>query len=116
MFATRILFHLKRVYCSLRAISFIQNVSNVHETHLFVHHIKEKISKDNTGIGVFKKLNNTLSRKAPLTLYKSFVRPHLDYGEIIYDQPNNESFCNKLETVQYNAALAITGQFREHQK
>ena len=75
----------------------------------FIHHIKEKISKANKGIGVIKKLNNTLPRKALLTLYKSFVRPHLDYGDIIYDQPNNESFCNKLETLQYNAALAITG-------
>ena len=36
----------------------------------------------------------------------------MDYGDIIYDQPNNESFCNKLETVQYNAALAITGSIQ----
>ena len=57
-------------------------------------------------------MNNSLPRKALLTLYKSFVRPHLDYGDIIYDQPNNESFCNKLETVQYNAALAITGSIQ----
>ena len=78
----------------------------------FIHHIKEKISKANKGIGVIKKLNNTLPRKALLTLYKSFVRRHLDYGVIIYDQPNNESFCNKLETVQYNAALAITGSIQ----
>ena len=28
---------------------------------------------------------------------------------IIYDQPQNESFCEKLESVQYKAALAITG-------
>ena len=61
-------------------------------------------------------MNNNLPRKALLTLYKSFVRPHLDYGDIIYDQPNNESFCNKLETVQYNAALAIAGSIQEHQK
>ena len=46
---------------------------------------------------------------AMLTIYKSFVRPHLDYGDIIYDQRQNESFCNKLESIQYNAALAITG-------
>ena len=36
------------------------------------------------------------------------MRPDLDYGNIIYDQPNNESFCNLTEKVQYNAALAIT--------
>ena len=45
-------------------------------------------------------------------LYKSFIRPHLDYGDIIYDQPNNESFCQKIEAVQYNAALSITGAIK----
>ena len=33
----------------------------------------------------------------------------IDYGDIIYDQPQNESFCEKLESVQYNVELAITG-------
>ena len=45
-------------------------------------------------------------------IYKSFVRPHLDYGDIIYDQPNNESFCQKLWSYKYIAALAITGSIR----
>ena len=45
----------------------------------FIHHIKEKISKANKGIGVTKKLNNALPRKALLTFYKSFVRAHLNY-------------------------------------
>ena len=33
----------------------------------------------------------------------------VDYGAIIFDQPENKSFCKKIESVQYNAALAITG-------
>ena len=33
----------------------------------------------------------------------------IDYGDIIYDQPQNESFCDKIESAQYKAALAITG-------
>ena len=37
---------------------------------------------------------------------------HLDYGDIIYDQPYNESFHHKMESIQYNAALAITGTVR----
>jgi len=37
------------------------------------------------------------------------LRPLIDYGDIIYDQQQNESFCEKIETVQYQAALAITG-------
>ena len=78
----------------------------------FLQHIKEKISKANRGIGVIRKLRHILPRHSLITIYKSFVRPHLDYGDIIYDQPNNESFCNKIERVQYNAALAVTGAIR----
>ena len=33
----------------------------------------------------------------------------MDYSYVTYDQPSNDAFSNKLETVQYNAALAITG-------
>ena len=33
----------------------------------------------------------------------------IDYGNIIYDQPQNEPFCDKIESVQYKAVLAITG-------
>ena len=50
-----------------------------------------------------------MPRKSLITIYKSFLRPLVDYGDIIYDQPNNESFCEKLESIQYKAALAITG-------
>ena len=40
-----------------------------------------------------------------LTIYKSFVRPLLDYAYIIYDKPVNKYFKRKLETVQYDAGL-----------
>ena len=38
-----------------------------------------------------------------------FVRPHLDYADIMYDKPGDINFESKLERVQYNACLAITG-------
>ena len=47
-----------------------------------------------------------------LLFYKSHIRPHLDYGDIIYDKPNIETFVSKLESIQYNASLAITGAIR----
>ena len=31
---------------------------------------------------------------------------------MVYDQPQNSSFCNRLESVQYNSCLAITGAIR----
>ena len=57
-------------------------------------------------------MNFLLPRSCLLTIYKSFVRPHLDYGNVIYDQPNNSRLSDKIESVQYNAALAITGTIR----
>ena len=71
-----------------------------------------EISKANKGIGIIKRLSHTLPRKYLITIYKSFIRPHLDYCDVIYDQPNNESFCSKIERIQYNAPLAITGAIR----
>ena len=47
-----------------------------------------------------------------ITIFKSLIRPHLDYGDIIYDQAYNTSFHQNIESIQYNAALAITGAVR----
>ena len=55
----------------------------------FKSHIQITISKAMTGVGLINKLRSLLPRSSLLTIYKSFVRPHLDYGDIIYDQPNN---------------------------
>ena len=40
----------------------------------------------------------------------------MDYGDIIYDQVSNPSFHWKLESIRYNAALAITGAIRRTSK
>ena len=79
----------------------------------FFDHINEKIKKATKGVNVIRKMNLLLPRSSLLTIYKSFVRPHLGYGDVIYDQPNNSHLSDKIETVQYNAALAIiTGTIR----
>ena len=59
-----------------------------------------------------RKLNLLLPRSSLLTVYKCFIRPHLDYGDVICDQPNLSSLTNKIESVQWNAALAINGAIR----
>ena len=75
----------------------------------FKQHIESAIVKINKRVAVIKKLRYSLPRKSLIITYKAFLRPLVDYGDIIYDQPQNESFCEKLESVQYKAALAITG-------
>ena len=75
----------------------------------FNTHIDQKIKKCNKLIGLIKTLSVNLLRNGLLTIYKSFIRPHLDYGDILYDKPNNENFKSKIEKVQYRGCLAIAG-------
>ena len=74
--------------------------------------INENIDKANKGIGIIRKLNNILLCHALLTVYRSFIRLDLDYGDVIYDQAENESVSSKIESIQYNATLAKTGAIR----
>ena len=62
--------------------------------------------------GLSHEIQNQLPRKSLITIYKSFIRPHLDFADLIYDQSYNASFHRKLESIQYNVALAITGVIR----
>ena len=47
-----------------------------------------------------------------MTVNKAFVRSHLDYADVVYDEAYNETFHQKLESVQYNACLALLGAIR----
>ena len=78
----------------------------------FDEHLSKVESKVNKTISIICKLQNVVPSPALLTIFRSFVRPHLDYGDIIYDKAYNESFHAKLESLQYNASLAITGAIK----
>ena len=58
------------------------------------------MSKVDKTIGLLRKLEVVLPRPSLITIYKAFIRPHLDYGDIIYDQAYKESFHQKLESIQ----------------
>ena len=88
----------------------------------FSAHIKSAISKTRKAIGLLKYLSQYLPRHTLNELYKLYVRPHLDYGDVIHhirakmsDFSQNivlPSLMEKLESFQYSAALAVTGTWR----
>ena len=49
-----------------------------------------------------------MSRKTLDLSYKLYVRPHLDYGDVIYHN-QREDLMTLVEQVQYKAALIVTG-------
>ena len=49
-------------------------------------HLKIILNKVNKTVELLRKLHNILLKPALLTIYKRFIRSHLDYGNLIYDQ------------------------------
>ena len=58
------------------------------------------------------KFQETLLRLVLITIYIASVRPHLDYGDMIYDEAYNKRFHQKLESIQCNVCLALSGAIR----
>ena len=73
----------------------------------FNEHIQSKMNNCYKMIGVIKRLSVNLPRNALLSIYQWFIRPHLDYRDIIYDKPYNESFKSKLENIQHKTCIAM---------
>ena len=74
----------------------------------FQEHIKNILTKANKTIGLLRKLENIMPRRSLLAIFKSFVKLYLDYGDVIYDPSYYNTFHQKMKSIQYNAALAIT--------
>ena len=72
----------------------------------FEEHLKVITTKANKTIGLLSKLQKILPRPVLMTIYKAFVRPHLDCGDVIYDEVYNQTFHQKL------ACLALSGAIR----
>ena len=58
----------------------------------FNEHLKTIFQKTNKTIGLLRKHQTPLHRAPLITIYKSFIRPYLDYGDMIYDQTFNMLF------------------------
>ena len=81
----------------------------------FLRHVKEAITKARKGIGVIRFMAKYVTRDVLDQMYKLYVRPHLDYGDVIYhrDDPEmNSGLTKRLESVQYSAALAVAGTWK----
>ena len=95
----------------------------------FRSHIKEKINKAKRCLGVLKFSSQYLPISAMDRVYKSFIRPKMEYGDLIYhrspyisyelsplDVKKISSDMAKLESVQYQAALTVSGAWKGSSK
>ena len=88
----------------------------------FAFHINEKVKRATKGLGIIKGFSRFLSVRTLDLIYKLYIRPHLDFCDVIYHVPcitnpfdssiNLKHLMNTLERIQYRCALAITGAWK----
>ena len=89
----------------VKQAQFKKNLSACLDDKLdFRKHLQNMFKKVSKTISLLHKLQNNLPRASLVTIYLLFIRPHLDYF--------NNPFLERLESIQYNALLAITGAMR----
>ena len=74
----------------------------------FSKHIKEQILKAMKGVSLLKFLSKYVDRNVLDLSYKMYVRPHLDYGDVILHNQRMD-LMELVERVQYKAAFFVSG-------
>ena len=74
-------------------------------------HISQLVTKSSRCIGLLKRISRDVPRNCLEILYKSMIRPLLEYADIIFDG-SSDTILKRLEDTQRQAALACTGAYR----
>ena len=71
-------------------------------------HISDIVQKANKKVGIMRNLKYTLNRKSLELLYKAYVRPVLEYADIVWDGIP-EYLVERIEKVQIESLRIISG-------
>ena len=76
-------------------------------------HVDSVVSRATKRLGILKSLKYKLDRRTLEIIYKSYIRPIMEYADIVWDCPvNNLNSLDRLENIQLNAARVVTGATR----
>ena len=93
----------------------------IHSSLISSNHYK--VISSYKGQCIIKSVSPFLSVKILSQIFKLYIRPHLNFCDVIYHVPsitnpfdssiNLDYLMNTLERIQYHAAVAITGTWKE---
>ena len=67
-------------------------------------------------LDIFLDAKLILPRPVLMTIYKVFLRPHLDYGDVIYVEVHNETFHQKLDLFNIISAYSYRELLKDSQE
>lgn len=77
-------------------------------TGIWKNHINEIYSKAFSRLNILRMLKYNIDRKSLEKLYFGFIRPILEYGNVVWDNCTKQE-SDLIESVQYEAARIVTG-------
>jgi hypothetical protein len=80
-------------------------------TLTWTDHISNLVTKASRCIGLLKRLSRDVPRQCTEILYKSMIRPLLEYADIIFDG-SSDTDLDRLENTQRQAALTCTAAYK----
>ena len=72
----------------------------------FYHHMEAKLKKANQMLGIVKRTFKYMEPKTFSLLYKTIIRPHLEYASITWS-PTTKQYQDKLEKLQRRATRIV---------
>ena len=75
----------------------------------FAKHIREIIAKARKWVGLIRHLSSHASIFTLDQMYHIFVRPHLDYRDVIYHLPPHQQYATTFFNLQYLMGLWCSG-------
>ena len=77
----------------------------------FGTHIKTILTKVNElfTMSLLRRFQQVLPRPCLITIFKTFIKPPLDFEDVVFGKAFNNSLHQRLESIQQKSALAITG-------
>lgn len=95
--------------CNIENITQEKDLGVVFDNELkFNEHIAQKVKKANHALGMIRNTFTVLDKDVFLPLYKSFVRPHLEYASVVWS-PLYKKDIISIENVQRRATKIIPG-------
>ena len=82
----------------------------------FNDHITSKLTTVNKLRSTLRKLYHYMSCDSLVTIYKSFIRPHLDYADVKFDKPSNATFLIELNQLYQELGFETVKERRWFQR
>ena len=97
------------ILTDLQSVQIEKDIGVLVDTKLtFEEHVRTKVNKANQIMGVIRRSFKYMDERIFSLLYKSMVRPHLEYGNVIW-HPNKVKLIDLIENVQRRATKQVPG-------